>query len=411
MGGDSDNGETVMKSFLYITLTICLFFNVGCRHDRFSVFGTIGGEMHKVTTRNRYTLVGVRYEGGGASADVVRGNLQTRSFSNYALKRFQPDVFSDNGIRVLLRSTPLPSVKLFSWTLSTYMCSLGVLPLCGSTGEGEHLVVEVLDNPDARAVLDMCRRLDSSSSLLSPISLLFFWGNAIPLCGIEMPLILSRHACIFEDMSFGMYDNINEEARAYLLAATLRKMEDDGLIDELRIGKMERSAIHSADVDKKFEIVTFRRDGDCEHRYVFMLRSRDSVTVSLSDSRELKKSLRSMIREDYLASFPDVNVDSLIVDFPEFSLCDGVVNGKSDVLSLSVESLRYDSSTRMGTMRVRIGENQFAEARQYARRNVESLVRDKNIALGAHDIPLAATFYILDEKAEGHVLEITFKTE
>lgn len=191
----------------------------------------------------------------------------------------------------------------------------------------------------------------------------------------------------------------------------LKKMEDEGLIDESHSRGAGRSAMRSTCVDEKFEIVDFKKEDGSEHRYTFALKGRGNGVISLKDANELKKSLRAMVRDDYIASFPDASANSLIVDFPEFSLRDGMVVGKSEVLSVAVESLRYDSSTRRGTMRVRIGENQFEVSRRYARRNIEALVRDKNIALDARDIPPAAVFYLLGEKVDGHILELTFRTE
>lgn len=412
MGRNPDKSKVMKRFSPSGILAIILLCSAGCMHKRYSVFGTIGGEMQKVATRNRYMLVGVKYEGGSASADVAQGNLQSQLLTNETLKNLQTEVFSDDGIRFMLRSTRLPRVEPFPWTIFTYMCSCGVLPLCGSSEWGEHLVIDVLDNPDARTTLDMHVRNDTSLSLWSPTPLLCYLGDATPLDGSEMPLSVSRHSVSFiNDASSSMHVNTYEGARAYLLAVALKNMEDDGLIDGPRNRKVKNHATHSNNIDKKFEIVAFRKDDNCEHRYVFTLRCRNKASVSLKDSRELKKSLRSMIREDYLASFPDANADSLIVDFPEFSIRDGLVSGQSVVLSLSVESLRYDSSMRRGTMRVRIGENQLADVREYARRNIESLVRDKNIALDASDIPPVTTFYLLDEKSDGYVLEITFKTE
>ena len=55
--------------------------------------------MKKVVTRNRYTLVGVKYSGQIPNADVMQWNLQSKPFTNDELKRYQPDVFSDDGIR------------------------------------------------------------------------------------------------------------------------------------------------------------------------------------------------------------------------------------------------------------------------------------------------------------------------
>ena len=126
--------------------------------------------------------------------------------------------------------------------------------------------------------------------------------------------------------------------------------------------------------------------------------------------RELRKVLRSLIRDDYVASFPDA-AKSVIIDFPEYSLRNGILSGKSIALTFAVESLRYDSNRRAGTMRVRIGDNQLQDARGYLRRNIQSLARDKNIALDGSEIPPSAKIYLENESLKNGILEITFKTE
>jgi hypothetical protein len=164
-------------------------------------------------------------------------------------------------------------------------------------------------------------------------------------------------------------------------------------------------------LDDKFEIEDFRKDGNCEYRYAFTLKRRGGGGISLKDSREVRRALRLMIRDDYKLSYPDVPIASLIVDFPEFSQRGGIIKGRAAVLSLNVKSLRYDPHARKGKIHIRIGENQLEDARLYARENIASLVRDKNIALDAREIPPAATFYLSGEAVKDDILEITFKTE
>ena len=85
-----------------------LSFATGCVHSRYSFFSTVGGEMQKLTTRNRYTLVAIKYADRDVNADVAQGNLHSQPFSNTTLKKLQPGVFSDDGVRFLLREERLP---------------------------------------------------------------------------------------------------------------------------------------------------------------------------------------------------------------------------------------------------------------------------------------------------------------
>ena len=403
-----------MKStFIFIALAIGLLFFTGCVHSRISAFTTVGGEVQKLKTRNRYTLVGVKVS-GQVNADMIQENLKSQQFTNDNLRRYQPEVFSNDGIKFMIRSTSFPRTTGYGWTECTYMLSLTVLPMCRTAIGGEHIVIDVLDNPDARDAFDLYGRVDQALSLFCPLTPpLVFMGDAPLPEKIKAGGSMSRHFINFIDDYSVEGDECGnatyKEFRAYAIASILKKMEDGGLIDEFRSRDSRRSSAQISAIDDRFEVVDFKRDN--EHRYTFALKGRGGSAISLKGAHALKKSLRAMMRDDYIASFPDVSVDSLIVDFPEFSLRDGMVTGKADVLSIAVESLRYDSSTRKGTMRVRIGENQFEASRRYARKNIETIVRDKNIALDARDIPPAAVFYLLEEKIDGHILELTFRTE
>ena len=397
---------------------VCLVCTAGCKHTRYSAFATIDGEMRKISTRNRYTLVGLKVS-GQANADLIQANLESQQFTNDALKRYQPEVFSDDGIKFMIRSTPFPRTTGYGWTVCTYMLSLTILPMCSTAIGGEHVVIDLLDNPDARDAFDLYGRGDRALSLFCPLTPpLLFMGDASPPAKVGSTI--SRHYINYIDDEInnnsGYYmegvvceNEVYYEFRAYAVATMLKKMEDDGLIDEFRSRGVGGSSAQTSKIDDRFEVVDFKRDD--EHRYTFALKGRGGSAISLKGTHALKKSLRAMMRDDYIASFPDVSVDSLIVDFPEFSLRDGMVTGRAEVLSIAVESLRYDSGTRKGTMRVRIGENHFEASRRYARKNIETIVRDKNIALDARDIPPAAVFYLLEEKIDGHILELTFRTE
>ena len=91
---------------------------------------------------------------------------------------------------------------------------------------------------------------------------------------------------------------------------------------------------------------------------------------------------------------------------------EGRVEGRAVVLSVSVVSLKYDPNTRKGILAAKVGANQYEDARNWIRKNIETLARDKNIALTTGEIPPAAKFYLgREELKDGNVLEIEFKTE
>ena len=206
------------------------------------------------------------------------------------------------------------------------------------------------------------------------------------------------------------YISGSKEVLAYAIAALLKKMEDDGLIAEVNNKHADRNETLQNSVSDKYEIVEFGKDDDCAYRYSFALKRRDSSSVTVHESRELKKILRAMIREDYLLSFPDAS-RSVVIDFPRFSLQNGRVVGNAVALTFSVASLQYDPHRRTGVVRIGIGENQFEDARKYARKNIESIARDKNIALEANKIPPTSQFYLEGETLNGGILEISFRVE
>ena len=79
---------------------------------------------------------------------------------------------------------------------------------------------------------------------------------------------------------------------------------------------------------------------------------------------------------------------------------------------VKIQTLDYDPDTRKGRISVTFAEGHYAEARRWTRKNIETLARDKNVALRTGEIPGAAKFYLGAERVKaGNVLEIEFETE
>ena len=158
-----------------------------------------------------------------------------------------------------------------------------------------------------------------------------------------------------------------------------------------------------------YTIERFERMENDEFSYLFRLRLKAEAGFSEMDM--IKRELRSTIGADYVGAHGG-KASEVHVDLPVFALKDSVIEGRAAVMRITVESLCYDSQTQKGVIAVKIGSSRFEDARQWVRKNVESLARDKNVALMTGKIPSAARFYLGAERIKpGNILEIEFETE
>lgn len=403
-----------MKIFLaFFRLFFVSLCISGCEHRRVVHFVSVEGGIKPVVTRNRYTLVDAKYKAETANVDLMAGSTFGMRFTNGDLRKFQPNVFSDDGIRVLLDYKLLNRTSGSNLGIIPFTLTLGVIPHFSRWEDKGRCTLNVLDNPDAGMSFEYHTVADYATTMFSPLSFLFYNGDADVPDSMANHSVLQMHTRYCHMIDSGNNDSYisgSKEVLAYAIAALLKKMEDDGLIAEVNNKHADRNETLQNSVSDKYEIVEFGKDDDCAYRYSFALKRRDSSSVTVHESRELKKILRAMIREDYLLSFPDAS-RSVVIDFPRFSLQNGRVVGNAVALTFSVASLQYDPHRRTGVVRIGIGENQFEDARKYARKNIESIARDKNIALEANKIPPTSQFYLEGETLNGGILEISFRVE
>ena len=162
---------------------------------------------------------------------------------------------------------------------------------------------------------------------------------------------------------------------------------------------------------QNYSVERFERMADDEFAYVFKLKLKNGADAGLSAMDHVKKELRATIASDYVGAHGG-KVSEVHVDLPVFALKDSVIEGRAAVMRITVESLHYDSQTQKGVIAVKIGSSRFEDARQWVRKNIESLARDKNVALMTGKIPSAARFYLGAERIKpGNILEIEFETE
>lgn len=124
--------------------------------------------------------------------------------------------------------------------------------------------------------------------------------------------------------------------------------------------------------------------------------------------------VKRMIREDFVKRHPGTGIQYVreVVEWETEE--DGAIlvyRGWAFSARPVSDGWKYDDESRKGTVRLRISEGMPAEeAKQWARDNIEAIVKEKNVALEAgRPLPDGATYRSLSETLEDGVLTVEFE--
>jgi hypothetical protein len=159
----------------------------------------------------------------------------------------------------------------------------------------------------------------------------------------------------------------------------------------------------------QYRIDSLVRESNSDFAYAFTLEMNGEPSIEAFFG--IQGVFAREVLDVYMAEYPNADVSTLrVYVLPRLS--HGRIEGRAKVLTIKPLSLSYDAATRRGKLSVRFNDGQMESARAWIRKNVETLARDKNIALVTGEIPPAAKFYLgREELKDGNVLEIEFKTE
>ena len=419
-----------MKTLSVIALG-CMLGLCGCltSSTRDAAVAKVENHGAEVLTRHRYHLTCV-YGGDNSQS----WNVKEDFFS-----RHQPHVFAADGIPVSMRI----SMKIFNSSNSDnygnillHMCTFTIFPVVVNTSVIYDCFIDVdgIDNNGVPfQVVDMG---DNATSELVPSALWWYtdspyvegcpvfsqheqtmistWlnckvhhqkkgilGSDKGALGFAMPLnLFSQPNNIF---SCG---ELMERALAYGVAVKLKELEDSGKIDAML--KKKAAEVSTA---PKHNIIRLDRDSDKTFTYSFELELAQNPTDFKKAWQAVLLDFAKSLKEDYRDAFPSVDMASLEVSFSGFKREGLRLSGSAAVLTLKPVSLEYNPHNRRGTMSVRFAEGQVSEASAWIRRNVKTLVRDKNIALTSGSLPPEGKFAITNEKNDGNVMTIEFMVE
>ncbi len=417
--------------FVCAALVLATICQCGCVHVRSSVAVDVPDVGRRVVTKYRYCYV---------------GKLGVNAY-NEKLRMYQPEVFSTNGVPFMMRKNDLgvdgygksDAAHLGQFLLC--MCSVGILPFFNGSCHRRSVSIDFPDWLSIRqSGFEVCTRRDEALSLFSPFALLCFNGTpSFPGFSEQGGKVFLRDAGGIGAQGGG---DIGDAAIAYGIAYRLQELERLGMITDAMVttAKAQRDADirrqkveaqdqrlameqhvgrlsiartlqegSSSQSDKPpYHVDYLGRDGKREFAYLFALKLNGEP--SLQTFSAVQNVLANEIRAAYRLEHPNVDLYSLQIAFyPE--LVNGKIKGRAEVLTITLVSLTYDAYTRRGKMSARFNPGQGEEARAWIRKNIETLARDKNIALTTGQQPPEATYYSLGETVEGNVMEIEFKTE
>lgn len=417
-----------MKTLSAIALG-CMFGLCGCItvSSRDAAVAKVVNHGADVSTRHRYHLSCV-YGGDNSQNWSVKENF----FSKH-----QPHVFGEGGIPVSLRI----KLKKFNagacGSVLLHLCTFTIFPAIVNTSVIYDCFIDVDGVDNGGALLEVVDLGDYATSHLVPSPLWWYtdspdvkggpvfsqqtqtmtltwpgWnevyrhnngvlGNEKRALGSATVLNLFSQP----DNNFSCGE-LMQRALAYGVAVKLKELEDSGKIDAMLKKK-------TADVSTapKHNIVRLDRDSNKNFSYGFELELLENPADSKKVWQAVLQDFAKSLKEDYVDAFPSVDIASLEVSFSCFKR-DGLrLSGSAQVLTLKPISLEYNPYNRRGTMSVRFAEGQVSEASAWIRRNVKTLVRDKNIALTSGSLPTEGKFAITNEKIDGNVMTIEFMVE
>jgi hypothetical protein len=384
----------------------------GCGTTRYVAQPRVSGVGHNISTRNRYKIVDYLVLSKGTFVKTKFDQIKSD------MERLYPDVFGDDGIPFVLRQYGSYDAMKEGSAASglLFLCTGFIFPIIERESIMAKYSIEFVRDNTITKGWDTLIMEDSAMGAWTPIPLMMY--NSAPTGLGDYPFFWESTKNVGE-MALPVRYKLNRQAIAYAAAVKLKELEDAGKIDVAKLTEIKKDAnnspVHPLPVPPPstplYNILTCERESGSDFAYQFVLEL-TGKDKSLRAFRSVQREFRAAVKEDYVESFPSVDSRSLFVDFPEYKLDNGKITGRAVVLTISVASLTYDPNTRTGKLAVKVNANQYEEARKWIRKNIETLARDKNIALTTGEIPPAAKFYLgREELKDGNVLEIEFKTE
>ena len=401
-----------------LTVIALLAFTQGCFFSKYrnSSIADVTDWGSDISTRNRYCISCV-YNGE---------SIKTLAYDRTFFEKLYPGVFSQNGMPVVLRIGFDKTLDVSHGILSTLMMgfSLGLIPSAQNMAANFNCSIELAENDACQTVTKISERVDISQSFLLPTAYLCHIGTPDVNGGCvrsihefrcrdfytQKELVFSSDgeiAAIPNTSAAGVMEKkLLQQALAYAVAVKLKEFEDSGKVDALLQSK--KASESTAPLHR---VTKLDRVAGKDFSYLFEIELQQSSEDRKAAFASVLSDFMKSLREDYQESHQNADASSFVVSFANLKQDNLRIGGMASVLTIKPIALSYDAAMRRGQMSVRFGSGQKAEARDWVRRNIKTLVRDKNIALISGRLPSESQYQIYNETVEGDVLQIMFTAE
>lgn len=408
-----------MSTRLYIFIASVMMLFAGCYYGRITVSVNVQDYGEQVSTKYRYKILSDKTD---RSAGFIRDQLQV----------YQPDVFSDDGIPIVITNKTILHRTSGSLSRMFSLLTVGILPVCDTAHSHKRTSISI--ETKEISLFDICVYEDRAFSIIPLFAQFVHFGN-VESCFSSTSKFYSCNY-IQNSTPYLQDAELCEKATAYGIAVKLKEAEQLGLIDQNLVAKAQvriamtdilatvqkiidddaarRGVQVSADKNRQgspFEIIRCEAEQGKDFSYAFALRRKGGGAITFTDYSVVCSVFRSAIRTHYASLHLDINPRTLEIDFTDYTVKAGTVSGRVTVLSIFPESLSYDSRTRKGIIRVRVRDGQFEDARRWIRRNIGELARKSNIEVAGDAVPKEGRFFSEREEMKDGVLEVSFTIE
>ena len=368
-----------MRTIFHLFILLVVLAVLGCQHERTTSVSNVADAGEIVETQNRYAGCGYKWH------------------------LFQPKVFAYDGIPVDVKVSEVRNEKgPWGWTGALSGITLFIFPWIETSHTHKTYTLSFVDKNIPDSVVETCtKRGKACTQIWSPLSLLFF--NWEPELCFDNARTCSHVSYAFNSGAYEHFE-VEDRAAAYGIACKLKEIEDAGCINAdvkarqltertmravalSQASVMGQSILDAKDAPLPFQVVKLECDAGRDFSYRFELSKRGGGNLIISDWSSIRNAFMLSIRAQYVAAHKDVNPRTLVVDFPECAVTEGLVKGVADVLTITPQSVVYDAASRKGRITVKIGTNQFEDVRRWMRKNVEAIARDSNIAKAGDALP------------------------
>ena len=321
------------------------------------------------------------------------------------------NVFSEDGIPVMVRVSTSGGSNKYGWTQGLAGFSLTLFPALYHNDVERAVELVMVNDDTVRGTFTITDASERTEGVL-PTALIPFGGA--PQHGRNRVYWRSDSSIGTEGMVqkarsdfFNGCPDFAHQGFVYGIAAKLKEMEDMGVVDA-----MLRRLTAAGPKVPEHRIVRLERESGSDFVYVFAIELAELSDDMGSTLTAVAREFGEQIKEEFVETYPGTQRSLLVVDFANMKGEGKMVVGRAIVLTIKPISLSYDANTRRGRLSVKFSPGQYEEARAWARKNIETLARDKNLVLVTGQLPPEARYYSLGETVkDGNVLEIEFRTE